>query len=110
MDRQSFESLIESGAFGPSGPFVPQNHEWEIPIPFTEINTPPFPVEALPGPLAAFVESLSESTQTPEEMAWQPHFNQSSLLKLHRTGKNRYVFTVWPWPLQGNENPPLSLP
>ena len=69
MDRQSFESLIESGAFGPSGPFVPQNHEWEIPIPFTEINTPPFPVEALPGPLAAFVESLSESTQTPEEMA-----------------------------------------
>ena len=69
MDRQSFESLIESGAFGPSGPFVPENQEWEIPIPFHKINTPPFPVEALPGPLAAFVESLSESTQTPEEMA-----------------------------------------
>ena len=69
MDRQSFESLIDSGAFGPSGPFVPENQEWEIPIPFNEINTPPFPVEALPGPLAAFVECLSESTQTPEEMA-----------------------------------------
>lgn len=69
MDRQSFESLIESGAFGPSGPFVPENQEWEIPIPFNEVNTPPFPVEALPGPLAAFVERLSESTQTPEEMA-----------------------------------------
>ena len=69
MDRQSFESLIDSGAFGPSDPFVPENQEWEIPIPFNEINTPPFQVEALPWPLAAFVECLSESTQTPEEMA-----------------------------------------
>lgn len=69
MDRQSFESLMESGAFGPSGPFVPEDQEWEIPIPFHEVNVPSFPTERLPGPLAAFVESLSESTQTPEEMA-----------------------------------------
>ena len=69
MDRQSFENLIESGAFGPSNPFVPENQEWEMPIPFNEVNTPAFPVEALPGPLSAFLKSLSESTQTPEEMA-----------------------------------------
>ena len=69
MDRQSFENLIESGAFGPSVPFVPENQEWEMPIPFHETDTPPFPTESLPGPLSAFVESLSDSTQTPEEMA-----------------------------------------
>ena len=69
MDRKSFESLMESGAFGPSGPFVPENQEWEMPIPFNETDTPPFPTEDLPGPLAAFVECLAESTQTPEEMA-----------------------------------------
>ena len=59
MDRQSFESLMESGAFGPSVPFVPENQEWEIPIPFNETDTPPFPTEALPGPLAAFVECVT---------------------------------------------------
>ncbi len=40
-----------------------------MPIPFNETDTPPFPTEDLPGPLAAFVECLAESTQTPEEMA-----------------------------------------
>lgn len=43
--------------------------EWEPPIPFNSINTPAFPLESLPGPLAGFVECLAESTQTPEEMA-----------------------------------------
>lgn len=42
---------------------------WEEPIPFDTIDTPDFPIESLPGPLSAFVESLAESTQTPEEMA-----------------------------------------
>lgn len=42
---------------------------WEPPIPFESINTPVFPLESLPGPLARFVECLAESTQTPEEMA-----------------------------------------
>ncbi|RGX57035.1 DUF3987 domain-containing protein [Anaerotruncus sp. AF02-27] len=41
---------------------------WEPPIPFDSIDTPDFPTESLPGPLTAFVECLSESTQTPEEM------------------------------------------
>lgn len=69
MDRQSFERLTEKGAFATSATFAPQNEEWETPIPFDETNTTAFPVESLPGPLVAFVESLSESTQTPEELA-----------------------------------------
>lgn len=69
MDRQSFERLTEKGAFATFATFAPQNEEWETPIPFDETNTTAFPVESLPGPLVAFVESLSESTQTPEELA-----------------------------------------
>lgn len=69
MDRESFERLTESGAFVPSVPFVTDSQEWETPIPFDEISTPDFPTESLPGTLAAFVEALAESTQTPEEMA-----------------------------------------
>ena len=65
MDRQSFENLMEQGAFAPSATFAPQ---WEDPIPFSEIETPPFPVDCLPGPMEAFVEELAESTQTPLEM------------------------------------------
>lgn len=69
MDRQSFEQLIESGAFVPSGPFVMESQEWEAPIPFDEAATQNFPIESLPGALTSFVECLAESTQTPEEMA-----------------------------------------
>ena len=47
----------------------PDTEGWEEPIPFDEINTPDFPTESLPGTLASFVESIAESTQTPEEMA-----------------------------------------
>lgn len=44
--------------------------DWEPLIPFDELHTPDnFPVEKLPGPLAAMVECLAESTQTPEEMS-----------------------------------------
>ena len=42
---------------------------WEKPIPFDTIKTPDFPVDTLPAPVAAFVEALAESTQTPPEMA-----------------------------------------
>lgn len=42
---------------------------WEPPIPFDTLDTPSFPTESLPGPVAAFVEALAESTQTPEEMS-----------------------------------------
>lgn len=43
--------------------------EWEPPTPFDEVYIPRFPTEKLPGPLAAMVECLAESTQTPEEMS-----------------------------------------
>ena len=66
MDRESFGQLMENGAFED---FEVDNQKWESPIPFHEVDTPGFPTESLPGPLAAFVECLSESTQTPEEMA-----------------------------------------
>jgi hypothetical protein len=42
--------------------------DWEAPIPFNQINTPDFPTDALPAEIAAFVDALSISTQTPPEM------------------------------------------
>lgn len=66
MDRESFEQLMEAGEFGNS---VNSVQEWEKPIPFTDSNTPDFPVDALPAPVSDFVEQLAESTQTPAEMA-----------------------------------------
>lgn len=69
MDRESFERLTETGAFAPFDTFGTNSQEWETPIPFDEISTPDFPTESLPGTLASFIESIAESTQTPEEMA-----------------------------------------
>lgn len=60
MDRESFNQLMEAGAFTP---------EWEPPIPFDTIKTPDFPIHNLPLPMAAFVDALIENTQTPAEMA-----------------------------------------
>lgn len=57
------------GTFATFATFATDSQEWENPVPFDEINTPDFPTERLPGTLAAFVESIAESTQTPEEMA-----------------------------------------
>ena len=59
----------ESLTNNPSLPFFPFFLQWEDPIPFDEIDTPPFPVDCLPAPAAAFVDELSESTQTPPEMS-----------------------------------------
>lgn len=43
--------------------------EWEIPIPFDEYDLPPFPVDTLPKAVGGYVSALSESTQTPVDMA-----------------------------------------
>lgn len=70
---------------------------WEAPIPFERIETPPFPVEALPSPLWAFVEHLAESTQTPVEMA-----GLLSLGVLSTAFQSRYTVAVnddWAEPL-----------
>ncbi len=42
---------------------------WEEPIPFGKYTLFDFPVDALPAPIAAYVRALSESTQTPIDMA-----------------------------------------
>lgn len=61
---QAAESLLQCGESLAEG-----DSPWEPPIPFDSIETPDFPTEELPGPLAVFVTYLAESTQTPEEMA-----------------------------------------
>lgn len=74
--REYFEQYadeIRRGLMEPpdedSGHNVHSVQEWDKPIPFSNPNTPSFPVESLPGAVGAFVEQLAESTQTPEEMA-----------------------------------------
>lgn len=42
---------------------------WEEPIPFGKYTLSAFPVDALPAPIADYVRALSESTQTPIDMA-----------------------------------------
>lgn len=64
---------------------------WDPAIPFESVNTPDFPVEALPRPLDSFVACLAESTQTPEEMA-----GILSLGVLSTAFQARYVAVVTP--------------
>ena len=42
---------------------------WVEPIPFSSYVKEPFPVDALPMPIAEYVKAVSESTQTPLDMA-----------------------------------------
>jgi hypothetical protein len=42
---------------------------WGEPVPFDSVDMPDFPLDSLPSEVADFVEALSESTQTPLEMA-----------------------------------------
>jgi hypothetical protein len=55
------------------GYIVPEEYnkepEWEMPIPFDEYHLPPFPLSALPKAIGDYVAALSESTQTPIDMA-----------------------------------------
>jgi hypothetical protein len=48
---------------------INNTYEWESPILFDNIETPNIPSDLLPEPLNEFVRSLSESTETPAEMA-----------------------------------------
>lgn len=42
---------------------------WEKPLPFMDMELPPFPVEALPANLRNMVLAVSEATQTPIDMS-----------------------------------------
>lgn len=46
-----------------------ENKEWEDPIPFEEFDLPEFPIDSLPDSISNYVKELSESTQTPLDMA-----------------------------------------
>jgi hypothetical protein len=46
-----------------------REQQWESPIPLSEYDLPPFPVEALPLWLRDFVEGLAEATQTPADLS-----------------------------------------
>ena len=80
------ESFIKMCAFAESDPLVKEELEkekmqqaqkdfeeisskWEEPIPFGKYELEPFPIEALPKDLGAYVEAVAESTQTPVDMA-----------------------------------------
>lgn len=43
--------------------------KWKAPLPFNEVNLPPFPVKSLPRPLGEWVTAVSQNTETPTDMA-----------------------------------------
>lgn len=83
---ESAKRIVERG-----DSLTPDTQEWEPPIPFDTIQTPDFPVDSLPAPVAAFVEALAESTQTPPEMA-----GILALGVLSTAFQSRYVVQVTP--------------
>lgn len=99
MDKQSYEALLNAGAFGDDvpgkkvifGDFGDIEPEWEKPIPFDEVQVPDFPLDALPEPVEKFVEALSTFTQTPPEMA-----GLLSLGVLSTAFQKRYTVEVRP--------------
>jgi len=46
-----------------------ETQEWEPPVPFTDYNLPPFPVDSLPTWVKSFVVAEAETTQTPLDLA-----------------------------------------
>lgn len=63
-DFGRFEDEIRNGLNGDNAA-----QDWDAPMPFSNVELLPFPVEALPGPQMAFVEHLAEATQTSEAMS-----------------------------------------
>ena len=45
------------------------NSSWEDPIPFGEYELEAFPIDALPADIGSYAQAVSESTQTPVDMA-----------------------------------------
>ncbi len=79
--------------------FADNSHQprWEKPIPFEQADLPSFPVNALPKPIADYVQALSESVQTPVDMAGTAAL---AVLALCTQGKYRiYGKSDWSEPL-----------
>lgn len=85
LDDDEVETICRQAAKYEAG------ETWEAPVPFESIETPPFPVKSLPGPMGAFVECLAKSTQTPEEMA-----GLLSLGVLSTVFQGRYTVEITP--------------
>ena len=47
----------------------PPEPQWETPIPFEQVQLPPFPIDALPVTVRDYVLAVAESTQTPVDMS-----------------------------------------
>ena len=83
--------VADAGPGGAFGTFGTIGTQWDDPIPFDEVETPPFPVDCLPDPMEAFVEELAESTQTPLEMG-----GTTGLGILSTAFQRRYTVQVTP--------------
>lgn len=59
----------EEGYIQPAAFSAQQNGGWEDPLPFSKATCLPFPIDALPGPFAEYASAVSESTQTPIDLA-----------------------------------------
>ncbi len=70
---------------------------WEEPIPFDTMDAPDFPIESLPAPMAALVNALAESTQTPPEMAGV--LALGVMATAHQSKYDLEVTTDWTEPL-----------
>ena len=85
-DEDGKESFLRMCAFAESDPLVKEELEkekeeqakkefeeissgWEEPIPFGKYELEPFPIDALPADIGAYVQAVAESTQTPVDMA-----------------------------------------
>jgi replicative DNA helicase len=59
-----------AGGGGDGGDDGDDDGGWEPPLPLGVVrDLPPFPVEVLPGWLAAYISALAEATQTPPDLA-----------------------------------------
>ena len=59
----------EEGYIQPAAYTAQQNGGWEEPLPFSRATCMPFPIDALPDAFAEYASAVSESTQTPVDLA-----------------------------------------
>lgn len=68
-DEETKETLKSERIKEAQAEFEAINSSWEEPLPFVKHNVVPFPIDALPEGIREYVAALSESLQTPIDMA-----------------------------------------
>ncbi len=64
-----YRRIIQQPGYIPPEQYnTPKEMQWEQPIPFEEVELPPFPVDALPTRVRPYVKAVAEATQTPVDM------------------------------------------